>query len=77
MRDVPIHIEIDFSSGKRNKRIPWVVNDVVRVMTGPREVECGSVISIEAIEPFVNLIIEFGSDGRDSILRAIDVERIE
>lgn len=68
MRNVPKHIDEAFYSGTRSQEVPLVINDPVEVTDGPHVGRDGAVISIEAFDPVVTLVVELGDTGEDVIV---------
>ena len=64
---VPDEVHEAFYSATRSIRFPLAVNDVVTVSKGRRPGEKAAVISIQAIEPSVAYLVEYG-DGSDDVV---------
>jgi transcription antitermination factor NusG len=68
-REVPRSVDEAFFAGTRSAEVPFVVNDAVRVSSGPHEGRSGAVISIESTRPTMRLLIETG-DGAEIVVDA-------
>jgi hypothetical protein len=68
-------VEDAFYAGVRSATVPFVINDCVVVVGGPRSGSGGAVICIEAIEPSLRLRVELG-DGADIVVEAADLRRV-
>jgi len=58
---IPKQVEDAFFAGKRTANVRVVVNDAVRVTSGPHAGREGAVVSIVTLEPEVTLLVEPGS----------------
>jgi hypothetical protein len=67
-REVPRSVDEAFFAGTRSAEVPFVVNDAVRVSSGPHEGRSGAV-SIESTRPTMRLLIETG-DGAEIVVDA-------
>ena len=65
-RDVPQRVDDAFFAGTRSVEIPFVMNDAVRVVSGPYEGRSGAVISIERRCPTMLVLVEMG-DGMELV----------
>lgn len=68
MRNVPKHIDDAFYSGTRSPDVPLVINDSVQITDGSYSGRGGAVISIEAIQPVMTLLVELGDTGEGVVL---------
>ncbi len=60
---IPKNLQNDFYEGRTNSIVKFVINDSVEVVDGEFKGKKCSVISIQAIEPEVVLMIERGDNG--------------
>lgn len=66
-REVPQSVDEAFFAGARSATVPFVVNDAVRVSSGPHEGRSGAVISIESTTPTMRTLVETG-DGEEIVV---------
>ncbi len=72
---IPDEVHDAFYSAARSTRFPLAVTDVVTVLEGRKPGEKAAVISIQAVEPTVAYLVEYG-DGSDDVI-ALDKLRSE
>ena len=65
--EIPNEIHDAFYAAKRSTIFPLAVNDVVTVLKGRKPGEKAAVVSIQAIEPSVTYLVEYG-DGSDDFV---------
>ena len=66
-----------FYAGRRSGRMPFVVNDSVRVLAGPLEGKHAAVISPEMRDGRLDFLVESGDGSGDSVVRADALELTE
>jgi len=54
-----------FFAGKADNRIQFVINDGVRIVSGPNAGKLGAVVSLQAISPEANYLVELGDGTGD------------
>jgi len=74
---IPDYLQTDFYSGKTNDLIKFVINDSVEVISGDYKGYLCAVISIENIEPEVELLLERGDDGSFIKVRQANLKLLE
>lgn len=72
MRNVPKQIHAQFYEGTRTLELPFVLNDSVDIITGPNRGFRGAVISVEAVDPQLVLLVEL-STGLDVVIPASEL----
>jgi hypothetical protein len=76
MTGVPQDLETAFFASARSPSIPFVINDAVAIVGGPHAGHDGAVISITAIKPDLELLVELG-DGSEVRLPARHLRLLE
>ena len=62
MVSVPNEVLEHFLAGTRTKAVSFVINDTVRVVSGPNKKRSGAVVSIFSLDPVTTYLIEPGSE---------------
>lgn len=69
-------MEESFFASQRSAAVPFVINDSMSIVSGPQEGRAGAVISIVAVEPEVELLVEL-KDGLEARLLAKQIRLLE
>ena len=59
---VPKDVNDQFFAGLRTDEVRFVINDAVRITSGPHADRTGAVISIVSVEPELTFLIEPGKE---------------
>jgi hypothetical protein len=65
--NVPNHINDRFYAGSRTEAVRFVINDAVRVKSGPHAGRTGAVISIVSLDPEATFLVEPGEAPYDDL----------
>ncbi len=65
MNPVPKDLEEAFMAFRRSDRVTFCLNDAVEIIAGPHAGRGGAVISLTAVDPNVESLVELSDTGRD------------